>query len=105
MASIYSEDGAALPTNDVRVDGRAAIKKMWQGGIDYGYTDLTLTTQEVQEAGDWAFAVGVFTDKYPDKNRKFIDEVGKYVEVWKKGADGRWYLYRDIWNNDPAKAP
>lgn len=43
VASFYTEDGAALPTNDVRVDGRAAIQKMWQGGMDYGYTDLTLT--------------------------------------------------------------
>ena len=28
---------------------------------------------------------------------------GKYVVVWKKGSDGTWRLYRDIWNADPAK--
>ncbi len=105
VASLYSEDAAALPTNDLRVDGRANIQKLWQGGIDFGFTDLTLTTQEVQEAGDWAFAVGVYTAKYPDKNAKLIDDVGKFVEIWKKGSDGKWYLYRDIWNDDPAKTP
>ena len=105
VASLYSEDAAALPTNDLRVDGRANIQKMWQGGIDAGFGALTLKTQEVQEAGDWAFAVGEYTAQYPDKTAKLIDVVGKYVEIWKKGSGGKWYLYRDIWNDDPPKKP
>ena len=103
VATIYSEDAAALPTNDYRADGRTAIQKLWQGGIDFGFTALTFNTQEVQEAGDWAYAIGVYTAKYPDKTGKMIDDVGKFVEIWKKGADGQWYLHRDIWNDDPPK--
>ena len=103
LALIYSEDAAVLPTNDFRVDGRAAIRKLFQGGIDLGITALTLNAQEVQESGDWAYAVGVYTAKYPNKKRKMINVVGKYVEIWKKGADGQWYLHRDIWNDNPPK--
>ena len=104
VASFYDEDAAALPANDVRADGRANIQKLWQGGLDAGLTGLMLTTQEVEENGHWAYEVGTFTVKIPDKSGKLTDDVGKYIVVWKKGSNGQWYLHRDIWNDDPPKA-
>jgi hypothetical protein len=35
-----------------------------------------------------------------------VTEQGKYVEVWKKQADGKWKVVADIFNTDaPASAP
>ncbi len=104
VASFYSEDGAVLPSNGLRVDGRANLQKFWQGAADAGLTGLTITTQEVQESGNWASEIGTFTLKIPDKDGKLTNDVGKFVVVHKKEADGKWYLYRDIWNDDPPKA-
>lgn len=103
VGALYDEDAALLPPNELRVEGRENIQKYWQGGIDIGFTALTLTTAEVQEAGDWAYEVGTYSGKYPDKTGKIVDDIGKYVVIWKKSADGKWRLYRDIWNNNPAK--
>ena len=105
VAAMYDEEAAVLPSNDLRVDGRANIQKFWQGGIDYGFTALTLSTTEAQSTGEWAYEVGNYTAKYPDKSGKMLDDIGKYVVIWKKSADGNWRLYRDIWNSDPVKSP
>jgi len=40
-----------------------------------------------------------------DKEQKEIDH-GKWIEVWRKGADGKWLMLRDMWNsNDPPPPP
>jgi ketosteroid isomerase-like protein len=33
-----------------------------------------------------------------DENPKAL--IGKYIVIWKQGADERWRLHRDIWNFD-----
>ena len=35
-----------------------------------------------------------------DGEGKPVDLTGKYVTVWKKDADGKWKIYRDIFNDD-----
>ncbi|RWD66867.1 MAG: SgcJ/EcaC family oxidoreductase [Mesorhizobium sp.] len=103
VASHYTEDAAVLPPNGMRVDGRENIQKFWQGIIEYGVSDLKLTTVEVEERGDLAFELGSFTYKAPGKDSKPMDASGKAIVVWKKAQNGSWQLYRDIWNDDPAK--
>ncbi|ESW92513.1 SgcJ/EcaC family oxidoreductase [Mesorhizobium sp. C280B] len=103
VASHYAEDATVLPPNAMRVDGRNNIQKFWQGIIDYGVSDLKLTTVEVVESGDFAFEQGAFSFKMPGKDSKQVDGAGKSIVVWKKAQNGNWELYRDIWNDDPAK--
>ena len=102
-ASHFAEDAWVLPPNGLRVDGRENIQKFWQGAIDYGVSDLKLTPVEVIESGDFAYASNTFTYKMPGKDSKIVDGAGKSLAVWKKAQDGTWLLYRDMWNDDPAK--
>ncbi|MER9328628.1 DUF4440 domain-containing protein [Mesorhizobium sp. M0488] len=102
-ASKYADDAAVFPPDMARIDGRQNIQKFWQGAIDMGVSDLTLTTLEVQESGNLAYESGTFSLKAPGKDSKLVETTGKYVVVWKKGQDGGWKLYRDIWNSDPGK--
>ena len=100
IGEFYTEDAAVLPSNEVRIDGRVAIQRMWQATVDAGFTDLTITTLEVEANGDWAFEVGTFTMKFPKENEKAAEEIGKYLCIWKKDSKGRWSLYRSVWNGD-----
>lgn len=103
VAQLYAEDAALLPPGEARVDGRAAIQAYWQGAIDGGISDLTLEAVEVEESGDLAMEVGAFSLAVPGENDAKVTVAGKYIVVWKKGADGAWRLYRDIWNANPAQ--
>lgn len=103
VAALYAEDAALLPPGAARVDGRAAIRAFWQGAIDDGITALTLEAVEVEESGDLAMEVGAFSLAVPGEGDEKTIVFGKYIVVWKKGADGVWRLYRDIWNTNPAE--
>lgn len=103
VASLYSEDGALLPPDGKRVDGRAAIQTFWQGAIDGGLGNLTLTTVEIVESGDYAHEVGGLTLDAPGEGGAKTKVEGKYIVVWKKNGEGTWQLHRDIWNMGAAQ--
>ena len=103
VAALYTADAALFPPGAARVDGRAAIQAFWQGAIDDGITALSLEAVEVEESGDLAMEVGSFSLAVPGEGGQQTTVFGKYIVVWKKGADGVWRLYRDIWNTNPAE--
>jgi uncharacterized protein (TIGR02246 family) len=103
LAQHYTEDAVAFPPNEERIAGRESIQKMWQNWIDAGLADLTLKPAQVEESGTLAYEEGTYSIKIPGSDGKTSEEIGKYIVVWKKGADGEWRLHRDIWNTNPAK--
>jgi ketosteroid isomerase-like protein len=34
-----------------------------------------------------------------------VEDGGPAVRIWRRGADGVWRLYRDIWNSERPPAP
>ena len=103
LAQHHTEDAVAFPPNEERIAGRESIQKMWQNWIDAGLADLTLKAAQVEESGNLAYEEGTYSIKIPGSDGKISEEIGKYIVVWKKGADGEWRLHRDIWNTNPAK--
>jgi ketosteroid isomerase-like protein len=102
IAGLYAPSAAAFPPGAARADGREAIRKVWQGYMDAGVTNVTLRTGEVEVRGDLAYESGEYALDAPGKDGKLGHSVGKYVVVWKRGKGG-WHLYRDIWNDTPAR--
>ena len=100
VAAHYTDDAAVLPPDAARIDGREGIQGVWQGLIDAGVRDVTLTTQEVENFGDVANEVGTISATAPSEDGGHLQLAGKYVAVWKRGGDGTWRLHRDIWNFD-----
>ncbi len=100
VAAHYTDDAAVLPPDAARIDGREGIQGVWQGLIDAGVRDVTLTTQEVDVFGDVANEVGTISATAPSEDGGRTQLVGKYVAVWKREGDSTWRLHRDIWNFD-----
>ena len=99
-AALYTDDGAVLPPGAPRHDGRSGIQQFWQIAIDMGLGDVVLTTVEVEEVGDLAYEVGRLTGSVPGEGGARTPLEGKFIVVWRRGADGTWRLHRDIWNTD-----
>lgn len=99
IASLYTEDAVLLAPNRDMVRGREAIEKAMKGVLDMGAKDLSLTTVDVGGSGDIAYEVGRYVMTLQPADHQSIQDVGKYVVVWKKGDDGQWQLHVDIWNS------
>jgi ketosteroid isomerase-like protein len=68
--------------------------------LDAGVGDISLATQEVEEAGDSAVEVGAISATAPGDGDARVTLTGKYIVVWRRDGGGNWRLHRDIWNFD-----
>ncbi len=100
VASFYNEDAKLLAPNNPMVIGKQAIQEFWQGGMEMGMRDLTLETMDLDYSGDLACDVGVYTFNTQPEGGQILKDEGKYIEIWKKQADGSWKLAVDMFNSD-----
>ncbi len=96
IAALYTTTAEVLPPGSEAVQGREAIRKIFQAGLDAGQKELTLTTLEVEAHGDTAHEVGTWTAR--GKDGAILDS-GKYLVIW-KNEGGQWRLHRHIWNSN-----
>jgi uncharacterized protein (TIGR02246 family) len=102
----YADDAVVMPPHAPVAKGREAIKALMT-------TDVAATKAAGLVLINGASAAGVSGNlgwhqgTYTVKNAagEIVDS-GSYMEAWKKGADGKWLIIRDIWNSDrPATPP
>ena len=99
-ANCYTEDAMLLPPNEAPVKGRANIKAYWQGAIDAGAFDAEVATTLTGSNGDLGYEVGRLQMKMKMPDGKIAVERGKYTELLKRGADGKWLSTLGMWNTD-----
>ena len=95
IAALYAEDARLLPPNDKAMTGRDAVKAMFGAMIDSG-ASVELNPIEIESAGDVAYTVGTYVLSIAGE----VADRGKYVEIWRRSADGTWLMSNDIWNSD-----
>ena len=100
VAELYTEDAVLMPPGAARLDGRDAIQQYWQGLLDAGVGDISVTTQEVEDAGDSAVEVGLISATAPGDGDARVSLTGKYIVISRCDGGGNWRLHRDIWNFD-----
>jgi uncharacterized protein (TIGR02246 family) len=101
---LYAEDASLLPPNATIVTGRENIKKYWQGALDAGTADVSVSTISTDSDGDLGYEIGRFQLSYPGSDGKMIVDKGKYTEILKRMADGKWISIYGIWNSDPSES-
>jgi uncharacterized protein (TIGR02246 family) len=99
--SYYSDDASLLGPNAPIASDKQGIRAAWASllGID---TSLSWQANkvEVSRSGDLAYVQGVYQMTSKDARGKVTTDNGKFVEVWKKQADGKWKTAADIFNSD-----
>lgn len=99
---LYSEDASLLPPNEPIVTGRANIQKYWQAALDAGTTDVSVFTISTGSNGDLGYEIGRFQLSYPGADGKMIVEKGKFTEILKRTANGKWISIYGMWSSDSA---
>ena len=99
LASLYAEDAKFMMNGAPATSGRKNIQSVMSAIMNSGITGVDLRTIEVwgtenlvTEEGELSLFVG---DTEADQ--------GKYIVLWKK-EDGKWKLFRDIFNSNLSPA-
>lgn len=104
-AAQYTENAVFMPPNQPAVEGRAAIQAWFKAFPPI--SEFTVTLVDVDGVGDVAYARGTYTLTIaPAGKTPAVSDHGKFLEVRRRQADGKWLLTADIFNSDvPLPAP
>ena len=99
LANLYTQDAKFMNTGAPAVTGRKNIQSALSGIMKSGISSVNLITIDV-----WGME-NLITEE--GEISLFVDEAavyqGKYIVLWKK-VDGKWKLFRDIFNSNlPAE--
>jgi len=106
--SYYSDEAIVMPPNSPLATGKEAIHTLWKSMIDApGFAvNWKATKVEVARSGELGYVSGTYELTENDASGKPMTDKGKYLEVWKKQADGTWKCVADTFNSDlPPVAP
>ena len=106
--SYYSTDAIVMPPNAPSATTKEAIRSAWNEMLTSPGAAISwkATKVEVAKGGDLAYVSDIYEETMIDASGKPVKDRGKYVEVFKKQADGTWKVIIDIWNSDlPLSAP
>jgi uncharacterized protein (TIGR02246 family) len=104
VMSTLTEDAVLLPSGLDRIEGAAAIEAYWWPA-DAPATrilSLTLNVEKIDGSGDIAYAVGTgaLSFSYVENGEtKTSAADSTFLDVMRKGADGRWRIAVRMWSN------
>ena len=100
VASYYADDAVAYAPNEPVAMGKDAAKKVWAAYFAAPNFVISWKTTHAGATGDLGYTSGTYEDSFTGPDGKPVREVGKYLCVWKKQADGSWKAIHDMWNAD-----
>jgi uncharacterized protein (TIGR02246 family) len=100
--SYYADDAIVMPPNAPPATTKEAIRSAWNEMLIGPGAAISwkATKVEVAKSGDLAYVSGTYEEMMTDASGKRVQDRGKYVEIFKKQADGTWKVIVDIWNSD-----
>src|SRR5438477_4193815 len=105
--SFYSDDAVVMPPNAPSAKTKETIRSAWKEMLTSPGAAISwkATKVEVAKSGDLAYVSGTYEETLTDATGKPVNDHGKYVEIFKKQADGTWKVVADIWNSDLPAVP
>jgi uncharacterized protein (TIGR02246 family) len=103
----YSDDATVLPPNEPMATSKDDIRKtignfLAQPALNVKWQP---TKVAVSRSGDVGYSFGTYEMTANDSKGNPITDRGKYVEIWKKQADGGWKCAVDTFNSDLPMVP
>ena len=101
-ADFYVPDAVILAPNAPAIRGREAMIQ-WARALP-PITSFTRTSDEVEGSGDMAYLRGGYQFVLSPPGAPAMADSGKYIQIWRKQADGTWKVVRAIFNSDLSAA-
>ena len=101
--ALIDDDAMFLPPNAPMFTGMETIRSVYRSEFDQYTFDLTISTEEIQVCGDWAFGrenwIGSMTPKDGGEPIMFNN---KNLVIYRRQPDGSWKTWRAIYNSNTA---
>ncbi|HVM42423.1 MAG TPA: DUF4440 domain-containing protein [Gemmatimonadales bacterium] len=101
MTSRYAPDAMLMAPDMQTFQGTQQIHQFYQGMTSVK-VNLQLTQETADGSGDFMYTTGRY---HYQQMPSGPSEDGKYLEVWKRGADGKWMLAAQTWSRNAPPAP
>lgn len=102
FADCYTSDGVMSPPNMPVMAGTAAITAFFNEGYKWGIRNIALNSNEVFGSNDCVVETGTY-ELFMENN--ISADKGKFIVMWKE-ENGKWKMFRDVWNSDlPCPPP
>lgn len=99
--SFYAEDAVFLAPNAPMLTTRKDIRAAWADMVaPTSAVSWKATKVVAAKSGELAYSYGSYDLSMQDASGKTIKDHGKFVEIWKKQADGSWKCTVDMFNSD-----
>lgn len=104
LMATFSDGPVSLPPNAPPVVGRDAVRAFWASFLGQGDLEVDNVLVEFHSRGDLTVARGTYELTITPAEGAPIQDDGKWVAWWQRGADGAWRTLGNAWssNNPPA---
>jgi ketosteroid isomerase-like protein len=104
VAACYAEDAQVLAPNVPVVRGRGQIRELLREMLEAGVGEVTRETGQLHVSGELGYGVGRYTWAVLPSGDKPRRDIGKYVLVYRRKADGSWKVGVEIFSSDLPSA-
>lgn len=101
--SFYAKDVISLPNYEKMLEGVDAVRKSNEAMKNSGWTVKSFepVTLKVTGCDKLITEIGTFKISFAMEGMEHpIEDIGKYVTVWEKQADGSLKIKIEMWNSD-----
>jgi len=102
LVALYAAGAVVQAPNRAPLEGRAAIRKFFQGALDSGITDIVHQATVVQASGSRGYVMGRYSLSAPHKDGSKKQDRGKYLQVWERQPGGEWRIVAASFSSDLA---
>lgn len=101
--SFYADDAISMPSYEKMLEGKEAIRKSNEAMIKAGWkvTSFEPVTLKVMSCDKTITEIGTYKISFTMEGmEKPMEDVGKYITIWEKQADGSLKIKIETWNTD-----